>query len=96
MAVRGEGDREGRDASLSGHFGAQNVHLAHAVTIPGMEGDLTAMTGHAPFLTTPRPGFVIVRSGNAETRYFVTGGFAEISQDVRVQDAYLGAESRST
>jgi F-type H+-transporting ATPase subunit epsilon len=55
---------------------------ADSVTIPGMEGDLTAMAGHAPFLTTLRPGFVVVRSGNSETRYFVTGGFAEISQDV--------------
>jgi F-type H+-transporting ATPase subunit epsilon len=55
---------------------------AEAVTIPGMEGDLTAMAGHAPFLTTLRPGHVVVRSGSSETRYFVTGGFAEISQDV--------------
>ena len=66
---------------------------ADAVTIPGMEGDLTAMTGHAPFLTTLRPGFVTVRSGNAETRYFVTGGFAEISQDVVSVLAERGVEA---
>jgi len=54
---------------------------AEAVTIPGMEGDLTAMVTHAPFLTTLRPGFVVVRNGSDETRYFVTGGFAEISDD---------------
>ena len=53
---------------------------AEAVTIPGMEGDLTAMANHAPFLTTLRPGFVTVRNGSAEERYFVTGGFAEISE----------------
>ena len=52
---------------------------AEAVTIPGMEGDLTAMVNHAPFLTTLRPGYVVVRDGSSETRYFVTGGFAEIS-----------------
>ena len=52
---------------------------ADAVTIPGMEGDLTAMVDHAPFLTTLRPGYVVVRTGSAEDRYFVTGGFAEIS-----------------
>ena len=66
---------------------------ADAVTIPGMEGDLTAMAGHAPFLTTLRPGFVSVRSGNSETRYFVTGGFAEISQDVVSVLAERGVEA---
>ena len=54
---------------------------AEAVTIPGMEGDLTAMANHAPFLTTMRPGFVVVRNGASEDRYFVTGGFAEISDN---------------
>lgn len=54
---------------------------ADAVTIPGMEGDLTAMADHAPFLTTLRPGYVVVRNGSAEDRYFVTGGFAEISDN---------------
>jgi F-type H+-transporting ATPase subunit epsilon len=54
---------------------------AEAVTIPGMMGDLTAMANHAPFLTNMRPGFVVVRNGNSEDGYFVTGGFAEISQN---------------
>ncbi len=54
---------------------------AEAVTIPGMMGDLTAMANHAPFLTNLRPGFVVVRNGSAEESYFVTGGFAEISQN---------------
>jgi len=54
---------------------------AEAVTIPGMMGDLTAMANHAPFLTNLRPGYVVVRSGSAEDGYFVTGGFAEISQN---------------
>jgi F-type H+-transporting ATPase subunit epsilon len=66
---------------------------ADAVTIPGMEGDLTAMTGHAPFLTTLRPGYVVVRNGSNETRYFVTGGFAEISQDVVSVLAERGLEA---
>jgi F-type H+-transporting ATPase subunit epsilon len=54
---------------------------AEAVTIPGMAGDLTAMANHAPFLTNMRPGFVVVRNGSSEEGYFVTGGFAEISQN---------------
>ena len=55
---------------------------AEAVTIPGMEGDLTAMVDHAPFLTTLRPGYVVVRNGSSEEQFFVTGGFAEISENV--------------
>lgn len=50
-----------------------------AVTVPGQEGDLTAMVNHAPFLTSLRPGYVVVQAGSTETQYFVTGGFAEIS-----------------
>ena len=51
---------------------------AGAVTVPGQMGDLTAMPGHAAFLTTLRPGFVVVDGGE---RYVVTGGFAEIAGD---------------
>ena len=54
---------------------------AEAVTIPGMLGDLTAMHNHAPFLTNLRPGYVVVRNGSSEDGYFVTGGFAEISDN---------------
>jgi len=55
---------------------------ADAVTIPGVEGDFTAMPGHAPFLTTLRPGYLTVQGGSGESRWFVTGGFAEISNGV--------------
>jgi F-type H+-transporting ATPase subunit epsilon len=51
------------------------------------------MEGHALFLTTLRPGFVSVRGGNAETRYFVTGGFAEISNDTVSVLAERGIEA---
>lgn len=50
------------------------------VTLPGQNGELTAMDNHAAFLTTLRPGFVTI--GDGEDRYFVTGGFAEISDNV--------------
>lgn len=52
---------------------------ATSVQIPGMDGDLTAMPNHAPFLTTLRPGIVRVVAGAETTEYVVTGGFAEIS-----------------
>lgn len=54
---------------------------ADAVTIPGMEGDLTAMVGHAPFVTSLRPGYVTVRGAGSEESYFLTGGFVEIAQN---------------
>jgi F-type H+-transporting ATPase subunit epsilon len=52
---------------------------ATEVRIPGAEGDFTAMPGHMPFLTTLRPGLVSVRGADgSETRFAVTGGFAEV------------------
>jgi F-type H+-transporting ATPase subunit epsilon len=54
---------------------------ADAVTIPGTEGDLTAMVGHAPFVTSLRPGYVTVRDGSSERSYFVAGGFVEIARN---------------
>jgi F-type H+-transporting ATPase subunit epsilon len=50
-----------------------------AVTIPGMQGEITALPGHAPFLTTLRPGFVTAATAGGSREYFVSGGFAEIS-----------------
>ena len=50
-----------------------------AVEIPGTEGDMGILPGHAPVLSTLRPGVVTVtRSGKAE-RIFVRGGFAEVN-----------------
>lgn len=47
------------------------------VVVPGSEGQFTVMKGHAPFMTTLRPGVIdIVRSGQT-TRIFVRGGFAD-------------------
>jgi F-type H+-transporting ATPase subunit epsilon len=52
-----------------------------AVRIPGAEGDMTVMPGHAPVITTLRPGLLIVTSDGAEAEYAVSGGFAEITGD---------------
>ena len=51
---------------------------ADAVSIPGDEGDMTAMEGHAPTITMLRPGVVKVETGSATEEYVVSGGFAEI------------------
>ena len=53
---------------------------AREVRLPGTDGDLTAMPGHAPTIVTLRPGLVTVVSGEGTEREFaVTGGFAEIN-----------------
>jgi len=54
---------------------------AESVSIPGSEGEMVAMPGHAPVVTTLRPGYVSVVSGGETTDYLVTGGFAEVSAD---------------
>ncbi|WP_298839263.1 F0F1 ATP synthase subunit epsilon [uncultured Roseobacter sp.] len=52
-----------------------------AVQIPGADGDMTAMAGHAPTITTLRPGVLSAEGPDGTTDYVVTGGFAEISAE---------------
>lgn len=54
---------------------------AASVTAPGAEGDFTALPGHAPYLSTLRPGVVTATIGGEVKRYVVFGGFAEIGPD---------------
>ncbi len=54
---------------------------ATAVQIPATEGDMTAMPGHAPLITTLRPGILSVTGPNGTEDYAVTGGFAEIGAE---------------
>jgi F-type H+-transporting ATPase subunit epsilon len=50
------------------------------VLVPGSEGDFTMLARHAPLLTSLRPGLLEIGSaGAARKRYFVRGGFAEVS-----------------
>lgn len=52
---------------------------ATEVQIPGADGDLTAMADHAPVITALRPGVLVVKAGDGDHSYAVTGGFAEIT-----------------
>lgn len=51
------------------------------VVVPGGEGYFTVLTGHAPFMSTLKPGVVEVTRAGASTadRIFVRGGFADVS-----------------
>ena len=57
---------------------------ATSVQIPGADGDMTAMPGHAPLITTLRPGILSVESTGGKQEYVVTGGFAEIGENLSV------------
>ena len=50
------------------------------VDVPGSEGDFGVFAGHAPVMTTLRPGVLaIVNGGKAAEKFFVRGGFAEVT-----------------
>ena len=51
---------------------------ADMVTVPGTEGYLGVMAGHAPLVTTLRAGMIDVLDNGKDERYFIRGGFAEI------------------
>ena len=55
-----------------------------SVQIPGADGDMTTMPGHAPLITTLRPGILRVESTSGTQEYVVTGGFAEIGENLSV------------
>ena len=48
------------------------------VDLPGAEGDMGILAGHAPLVTTLRPGIVTIFRGRAREPVVVTGGFAEV------------------
>jgi F-type H+-transporting ATPase subunit epsilon len=53
------------------------------VVVPGSEGDFGVLVGHAPFMSTVRPGAIQVYAddmGGTPERIFVDGGFAEVNE----------------
>ena len=52
---------------------------ATEVQIPATDGDMDAMAGHAPLITTLRPGVLRAVGVDGVKSYFVSGGFAEIT-----------------
>jgi F-type H+-transporting ATPase subunit epsilon len=49
------------------------------VVVPGSEGYFTVLKGHAPLMSTLRPGVVEVTRGGGKEGIFVRGGFADVS-----------------
>ena len=51
------------------------------VDVPGVDGDFGVLAGHAPFVSTVRPGILTVHSASGEQKIVVLGGFAEVSAE---------------
>jgi F-type H+-transporting ATPase subunit epsilon len=49
------------------------------VDLPGSEGDMGIFAGHAPLVTTLRPGIVTIFRDGKKEPVVVIGGFAEVS-----------------
>lgn len=49
------------------------------VDVPGSEGYFGVLPGHAPFVTTLRPGILTIKRAEGELKVVVLGGFAEVS-----------------
>jgi F-type H+-transporting ATPase subunit epsilon len=48
------------------------------VDLPGSEGDLGVLAGHAPIITTLRPGILVIFGEGKQMPVVVNGGFAEV------------------
>lgn len=53
---------------------------ADQVDLPGAEGDLGVLAGHAPIVTALRPGIVRVIANGRDEKFVILGGIAEFSQ----------------
>ena len=63
------------------------------VRLPGADGDLSAMPGHAPAIVNLRPGLVtVVDDKGTEHQFAISGGFAEINNDSISLLAEIGRE----
>jgi F-type H+-transporting ATPase subunit epsilon len=49
------------------------------VDVPGSEGDFGVLAGHAPLVTTVRPGVLVMYREGGELRVVINGGFAEVN-----------------
>lgn len=64
---------------------------ADQVVVPGAEGDFAVLAGHAPFISTLRPGIIDVTSGGFKSRLLVKAGIAEVEPErltILAQTAY--------
>ncbi len=54
------------------------------VVVPGVEGDFGVLPGHAPLMSTIRPGVIEIYATEGtmpSARYEIEGGFAEVTPE---------------
>lgn len=51
------------------------------VDIPGTEGDLGIFPNHSPLMAAIRTGAITIYNDGAETKYFIQGGFADVTPE---------------
>jgi F-type H+-transporting ATPase subunit epsilon len=51
---------------------------ASEVIVPGAAGQFTVLAGHAPMISSLRPGTMIIKLASGERRVFIRGGIAEV------------------
>lgn len=54
---------------------------AEQVELPGTDGDMTVLPGHAPVIAALRPGTIHSRTPTGKSAIFVQGGVADIRPD---------------
>ena len=54
---------------------------ADILVVPGVDGELAVLPGHAPLLTLLKPGEMRVVEGDKENHIAVSGGFIEVLND---------------
>jgi len=55
---------------------------ADMVVVPGSEGDFGVLHGHAPLISTIRPGVLeVIQDNKVDQRFIVVGGVAEVTPD---------------
>ena len=52
------------------------------VLVPGADGDFTVFAGHAPVISTLRPGILEAKKPDGgSSRFYIAGGFCEVAPD---------------
>lgn len=54
---------------------------AEMVTVPGADGYMGVMAGHMPLISTLRAGMIDVLKNGEDARFFIRGGFVEVTAD---------------
>ncbi len=54
---------------------------ASEVIVPGTDGQFTVLPGHAPFVSSLRPGVLMIKIPSGSRRVYIRGGIAEVEPE---------------